>query len=58
MSLTPAALLDARRILLILGGAAKGRALDAAKRSAAVADLPVRLVVRQAQVPVIIYRAP
>ncbi len=58
MSLTPAALLDARRVLLILGGAAKGRALDAAKRPGSVADLPARLVVRQARVPMTIYRAP
>ena len=57
MSLTPAAILDARHIMLILSGARKRTVYEQAKRPGPVEDLPVRLVLRQGKVPVTLFIA-
>lgn len=58
MSLTPRALLASRLICLLLSGAEKKRTLDAARQPGPAAELPVRLVLHQDDVPVRIYISP
>lgn len=55
LSLTLPALLDARRLLLLVAGAAKHRVYAAARAGAA---LPLSRILDQGRVPVTVYRAP
>ncbi len=57
MSLSAGALLDSRRIFLVLSGAAKRRTLEAARRRGPAAEFPLRLVLDQQRVPVCLYIA-
>ena len=57
ISLTPAAILAARHIMLILSGDRKKAVYELAKRPGPVADLPVRLVLHQDKVPVTVFIA-
>jgi 6-phosphogluconolactonase len=58
MSLNLSALLDARRIDLLILGDGKLAVYERAGESGAVADMPVRALLRQQQVPVSVYWAP
>jgi 6-phosphogluconolactonase len=58
MSLNLSALLDARRIGLLIVGDGKWAAYQRAAASGPVADMPVRALLRQQQVPVSVYWAP
>ncbi len=55
ITLTRRALLDSRWIVLHIGGEAKWRVLEQAAQPGPVADLPVRAVLQQRQVPVHVY---
>ena len=57
MSLTPAAILNARHIMLILSGARKRAIYEKAKRPGPAEDLPVRLLLHQDTVPVTVFIA-
>jgi 6-phosphogluconolactonase len=56
LSLTPAALLDSRRILLVVAGAAKTDVYRQACRPGPAGVLPIRCVLHQDRVPVTVYR--
>jgi 6-phosphogluconolactonase len=58
MSLNLSALLDARRIGLLIIGAGKWATYQRAAASGPVVDMPVRALLRQQQVPVSVYWAP
>jgi len=58
VSLSPAALLDARLVLLHITGAAKLALLERACQDGAAADWPIRVVLQQDQVPVQVFHAP
>ena len=58
ISLTPRALLDCRRLFLMLTGADKARVLDRALRPGPAEELPLRLILHQHRVPVRIFKAP
>ncbi len=57
ISLTPRALLDCRKIFIILSGTPKAAALESAKLSGPTNQIPLRLVLHQNLVPVSIYIA-
>jgi len=57
ISLTPGALLDSRRIFLILSGAKKAAAYARAGESGPPEELPFRHILRQDAVPVSVYAA-
>jgi len=52
------ALLDARRIVLMISGAAKWSVYQRAKQSGAATELPIRAVINQTQTPVDVFWAP
>jgi 6-phosphogluconolactonase len=52
------ALLDSRRIVLMIGGAAKWRTYAAARTAGPEAEMPVRAVLRQSRTPVDVLWAP
>lgn len=56
LSLTPAALLDSRRIVLIVAGTAKADAYRRARRPGPTAALPIRCILHQDRVPVSVFR--
>jgi len=58
LSLNLAALLDSRRIVLLLTGAQKWRTYEAAAAPGPVADMPIRAVLRQGRVPVQVFWSP
>jgi 6-phosphogluconolactonase len=58
ISLTPRALLDARLLVLHITGQAKLDLLARAQAEGPVADMPIRLVVRQTQVPCHVFHSP
>jgi 6-phosphogluconolactonase len=58
MSMTSRALIDSRRIVILITGDAKWAVYRQALEPGAVADLPVRAVLRQDQVPVETWWAP
>jgi 6-phosphogluconolactonase len=58
LSLNLTALLDARRIVLLITGEAKSRTLAAARAPGPVQDMPVRAVLRQARTPVDVMWSP
>lgn len=58
LTLTLPILLDARRVVLLVTGAAKRTVLDAALGPGPVEAMPVRAVLRQEKAPVEIFRAP
>ena len=55
MSLTPAALLDSRIIYLVITGREKRLVFDRALEPGPVSELPVRLIIHQQQVPLVVY---
>lgn len=55
ISLTPRALMDTRRLFLLVGGVAKRDVLQRASRTGAVTEYPVRALLQQDKVPVEIY---
>ncbi len=57
ISLSPGALLNCRRIFIILSGSAKIAAFEAAKRPGPANEIPLRLVLHQTGVPVSVYVA-
>lgn len=57
MSLSPAALLSARHIILMLSGTEKHAVYDAAKSPGSIEDLPLRLILQQSQAPVTVFIA-
>ena len=58
LSLNLSALLDCRRILLLISGADKWRTYLAASANGPVQDMPVRAVLRQTRTPVDVLWAP
>jgi 6-phosphogluconolactonase len=58
LSLNLAALLDARRIILHIEGESKWQVYHRAKAPVPVAELPVRSVLHQKEVPTDVYWAP
>lgn len=58
LSLNLSALLDSRRIVLLIGGAEKWRTYCAASGDGAVQDMPVRAILRQRRTPVEVVWAP
>lgn len=58
LSLNLSALLDARRVILHIEGAAKWQVYQRAKTPGPVAELPVRSVLQQKEVPTDVYWAP
>jgi 6-phosphogluconolactonase len=58
LSLNLAALLDSRRIILHIEGESKWQVYQRAKAAGAVAELPVRSVLHQKEVPIDVYWAP
>jgi len=58
LSLNLSALLDSRRIAILIGGEAKWRTYAAASGAGAVEDMPVRAVLRQQRTPVEVIWAP
>jgi 6-phosphogluconolactonase len=58
MSLTLRALLDARRIVVMIVGADKLRTYQRARAGSAAAEMPVRALLAQQNVPVSVYWAP
>jgi 6-phosphogluconolactonase len=56
LSLTPAALLDSRRIVLVVAGMAKADAYRRARRPGPTAALPIRCILHQEQAPVTVFR--
>jgi len=57
MSLAPDALLDMRRLLLLIFGAEKRRVFDRARRPGPAVELPIRVVLHQDRVPVTVFLA-
>jgi 6-phosphogluconolactonase len=55
MTLTVAALLDARAIVLLFTGAVKWRTYQTARLPGPIQDLPVRAILHQTRVPVAVY---
>ena len=55
MSLTASTLLDARKVFLVLVGAAKAAVYDRARGPGPAADLPLRLILHQDRTPVDVY---
>lgn len=55
ISLTPRAMLDSRRLFLLMGGARKRDVLQRALRPGPVTEYPVRMLLQQDKVPVEIY---
>ncbi len=58
MSLSLAGLLKAERLVLLISGEEKRRIYEAAKAGDDIAEMPVRAVLQQSQVPVDVYWAP
>ena len=58
LSLNLSALLDSRRIAILISGEAKWRTFEAASGAGAVEDMPVRAVLRQQRTPVEVLWAP
>jgi 6-phosphogluconolactonase len=58
LSLNLSALLDARRIVVLIGGEAKWRTYVAASEPGPIEDMPVRAVLRQTRTPVDVMWAP
>ncbi len=58
LSLNLAALLDTRRIVLHIQGTTKWAVYQTAQTSAAILEMPIRAVLRQALVPVDVYWSP
>ncbi len=58
LSLNLTALLDARRIVLMIGGESKWRTYSAACAAGAETEMPVRAVLRQSRTPVAVMWAP
>jgi 6-phosphogluconolactonase len=58
MSLNLSALLDARRIALLIIGAGKWATYERALTDGPVASMPVRALLRQQRVPLSVYWAP
>jgi len=58
MSMTPRAILDSRRIILLFTGEAKWSVYRQALETGDIEDLPVRAVLRQSQTPVEVWWAP
>jgi 6-phosphogluconolactonase len=58
LSLNLSALLDSRRIALLIVGGGKWATYERAAMSGAVAEMPVRALLRQQRVPVTVYWAP
>jgi 6-phosphogluconolactonase len=58
LSLNLSALLDSRRIVLLINGAEKWRTYMAASAPGAVQDMPVRAVLRQTRTPVNVMWSP
>ena len=58
LSLNVSALLDSRRIVILIAGEAKWRTYMAASAAGAVEDMPVRAVLRQQRTPVEVIWAP
>jgi 6-phosphogluconolactonase len=58
LSLNLTALLDARRIVVLIAGDSKWQTLLAARGSGAVQEMPVRAVLRQERTPVEVHWAP
>jgi 6-phosphogluconolactonase len=52
LSLNLSALLDSRRVLIVMEGEGKRRAYEAANHAGAVEEMPIRAVLRQQQTPV------
>jgi len=52
LSLNLSALLDSRRVVILITGESKWRTLDAARAPGPVQDMPVRAVLRQSRTPV------
>jgi 6-phosphogluconolactonase len=57
LSLTPAVLLDARRLFVLFEGAAKRAVFARALEPGPAAELPLRLVLHQSRVPVTVFAA-
>lgn len=58
ISLNLSALLDARRIVLLLGGAEKWKVYERARLAGSSAELPVRALLQQKQVAIDVYWSP
>lgn len=58
LSLNLTALLDSRRIVLLISGESKWRTLDAARAAGPEHDMPVRAVLRQSRTPVEVMWSP
>jgi 6-phosphogluconolactonase len=58
LSLNLSALLDARRIVVLISGAGKWRTYAAASEAGPIEDMPVRAVLRQTRTPVDVMWAP
>jgi 6-phosphogluconolactonase len=58
LSLNLTALLDARRVVLLISGDSKWQTLEAARAAGAVEDMPVRAVLRQTRTPVDVMWSP
>jgi len=58
LSLNLTALLDARRIVVLLQGAQKWRVYQTTQAAGAVRDMPIRAVLRQSNVPLEVYWSP
>jgi 6-phosphogluconolactonase len=58
LSLNLSALLDARRIVVLIGGEAKWRTYVAASEPGPIEEMPVRAVLRQTRTPVDVMWAP
>jgi 6-phosphogluconolactonase len=58
LSLNLSALLDSRRVVLLIGGESKSRTLAAAYAPGPVQDMPVRAVLRQSRTPVDVMWSP
>jgi 6-phosphogluconolactonase/glucosamine-6-phosphate isomerase/deaminase len=58
LTLTPRALLQTRQLIVHITGQAKLALLDQARQPGPVADLPIRLALRQALVPCAVFHSP
>lgn len=58
MSMTPSLILNARRVYLLFDGPEKQAAYAKACRAGPAGEIPLRLVLRQENTPVSVYRAP
>jgi len=58
MTLSLAGLMQSRRLVLLITGEDKLKALRAAQEPGPIEDMPVRAVLRQEEVPVVLYWAP